>query len=107
MSNELPKPVIGFSCGDINGIGTELIIKTLGDTRVLEFCTPVIFGSNKTVNFFRKFLPEANFSFSAVKDLNKVNTKQVNIYNCWEEEVAITPGQLNETGGLYAYKSQR
>ena len=26
----------------------------------------------------------------------------MNVFNCWEEEVAIQPGQLNETGGKYA-----
>ena len=26
----------------------------------------------------------------------------MNVFNCWEEEVAITPGQLTETGGKYA-----
>lgn len=105
MSNELQKPVIGFTCGDLNGIGIELIIKTLSDHRILEICTPVVFASNKCINFYRKTLPEINFSYSSVKELNRLNTKQVNIFNCWEEEVAINPGQLNETGGKYALES--
>jgi len=105
MSTELQKPVIGFSCGDMNGIGPELIIKTLEDNRILDFCTPVVFQSNKSINFYRKFLPEVNFPFTLIKDLARPNLKQVNVYNCWDEEVAITPGQLNETGGKYAFKS--
>lgn len=105
MSTEFQKPVIGFSCGDMNGIGPELIIKTLEDNRILDFCTPVVFQSNKSINFYRKFLPEVNFPFTIIKDLARPNLKQVNVYNCWEEEVAITPGQLNETGGKYAFKS--
>ena len=105
MSTELQKPVIGFSCGDMNGIGPELIIKTLEDSRILDFCTPVVFQSNKSINFYRKFLPEVNFPFAVIKDLARLNLKQVNVYNCWEEEIAITPGQLNETGGKYAFKS--
>ena len=40
------KPVIGISCGDINGIGPEIIVKTLSDTRILDICTPVIFANN-------------------------------------------------------------
>ena len=96
------KPVIGITCGDINGIGLELIIKTVGDARLLEICTPVIFASNKVLNFYRKGLPEINFNFSSVKDASRINHKQVNLYNCWEEEVAVTPGLLNETGGKYA-----
>ena len=105
MSNELQKPAIGFTSGDLNGIGLELIIKTLSDQRILEICTPVVFASNKCINFYRKTLPESNFNFSSVKELNRLNPKQVNIFNCWEEEVAITPGQLNEIGGKYALES--
>jgi 4-hydroxythreonine-4-phosphate dehydrogenase len=101
----MQKPVIGITCGDLNGIGTELIVKTFSDHRLLEHCTPVIFGSNKLVNFYKKTLPDFNLTYQSLKDLTKVNHKQVNIVNCWEEDVAITPGQLNETGGLYAVKS--
>ncbi|MEO9144494.1 MAG: 4-hydroxythreonine-4-phosphate dehydrogenase PdxA [Ginsengibacter sp.] len=99
------KPVIGFSCGDVNGIGPELIIKSLADSRMLDFCTPLIFASNKVINFYRKSLPDVNFNFSSIKEFSKINPKQVNIFNCWEEEIAITPGELNETGGTYAVKS--
>ncbi|MCW3109556.1 MAG: 4-hydroxythreonine-4-phosphate dehydrogenase [Segetibacter sp.] len=105
MSTELQKPVIGFSCGDLNGIGIEIIIKALGDSRILDFCTPVIFANNKSINFYRKSLPDINFTFTIIKDLTRPNIKQVNVFSCWEEEVAITPGQLNETGGIYAFKS--
>lgn len=105
MSYELQKPVIGFTCGDLNGIGIELIIKTLSDHRILEICTPVVFANNKCINFYKKTMPEVNFSYSSVKELNRLNPKQVNIFNCWEEEVVINPGQLNEIGGKYALES--
>jgi 4-hydroxy-L-threonine phosphate dehydrogenase PdxA len=96
------KPVIGISCGDINGIGPEIIVKTLSDTRILEFCIPVVFATNKVLNFYRKALPDNNLTFNIAKDSSRINNKLVNIYNCWDEEVAITPGELNETGGKYA-----
>lgn len=105
MSTDLQKPIIGFSCGDLNGIGIEIIIKSLSDSRILDFCTPVIFANNKSVNFYRKSLQDINFAFTIIKDLTKPNVKQVNVFSCWEEEVAITPGQLNEIGGKYAFKS--
>lgn len=105
MNNEMQKPVIGFSCGDLNGIGLELIIKTLSDQRLLDFITPIVFASNKTMNFYRKSLPDANFNYSSIKDFTRINPKQINIYNVWEEEVVITPGQLNEIGGKYALRS--
>src|SRR5215469_14140459 len=105
MLSPQQRPVIGITIGDLNGIGTELIIKTFGDHRILELCTPVIFASNKVINFYRKSIPDSNFNYQSSKDFGRINPKQVNIYNCWEEEVAITPGQLTDTGGSYAVKS--
>lgn len=109
MSNTIAenKPVIGFSCGDINGIGVEIIIKSLSDNRMLDLFTPVIFASNRVINFYKKGLPDLNFNFTSLRDFNKLNPKQINIFNCWEEEVLINPGELNETGGAYAVKSLR
>lgn len=97
-----PKPVIGISCGDLNGIGTELIIKTFSDSRLLEHCTPVIFASNKLINFYRKSVPDINLNYQTTKEFNRINPRQVNLFNCWEEEVQITPGQLTPEGGKYA-----
>ncbi len=101
------KPVIGFTCGDLNGIGIELLLKSLSDTRVLDFCTPVIFASIKAINFYKKTIADVNFVVNSVKEFQKINPRQINVYNCWEEEVAINPGTLNDTGGEYAVKSLR
>ena len=45
---------IGISIGDLNGIGGELVIKTFEDSRMLEFCTPIIYASAKTLAFFKR-----------------------------------------------------
>ena len=105
MNISANKPVIGLTTGDINGIGTEIIIKTIADHRLLELFTPVIFASNKVINFYRKSVPEINFNYQSIKEFNRINHKQINVFNCWEEEVQISPGQLNDTGGKYAVKS--
>ena len=96
------KPVIGISCGDLNGIGIEIIVKTLADSRILDVCTPVVFCNNKVINFYRKSLTDANINFFYIKELNRPNPKQINLYSCWEEEVNINPGILNDVGGKYA-----
>jgi 4-hydroxythreonine-4-phosphate dehydrogenase len=101
----LKKPVIGISCGDLNGIGIELIINTFSDNRILEQCTPVIFASNKVINFYRKSLPEISFNYQSTREFNRVNAKQVNLFNCWEEEVPVNPGQLSDVAGKYAVLS--
>lgn len=99
------KPVIGISCGDINGVGPEVVIKALSDQRILEYCTPVIFASGKLINFYRKSVADAHFSYQMIKDFSRLAPKQVYVYNCWEEEISIAPGQLNEVGGKYAVLS--
>jgi 4-hydroxythreonine-4-phosphate dehydrogenase len=99
------KPVIGISCGDLNGIGLELIIKTFSDHRILEQCTPLIFASNKVVNFYRKSVADINFNYQSTKEFNRLNHKQVNVFTCWEEEVVVTPGQLTDVAGKYAVLS--
>ncbi|ASZ10872.1 4-hydroxythreonine-4-phosphate dehydrogenase PdxA [Chitinophaga pendula] len=104
-SAQINKPVIGISIGDLNSIGMEIIIKTFADSRMMEFCTPVIFASNKTINFYRKLMNENNFNYQSIKDFTRLNHKQVNVFNCWEEEVQITPGVLNDVGGKYGARS--
>ena len=99
------KPVIGISCGDINGIGPEVIIKTFADNRILEQCTPVIFASGKLINFYRKAVPEVHFNYQIIKDFSRIHHKQINLFNCWDEEVSINPGQLSDIGGKYAVLS--
>lgn len=96
------KPLIGISIGDINGIGPELVIKAFSDNRILDICTPVIFCSNKVLNFYRKTIGDINFSYQIIKDFSRINLKQINIFNCWEEDIEINPGVLTETGGKYA-----
>lgn len=99
------KLVIGISCGDVNGIGIEIIVKTFSDNRMLDFCCPVIFCNNKVINFYRKGLADANINFTITKEPNRINYKQVNVFNCWDEEVNINPGILNDIGGKYAVLS--
>lgn len=99
------KPVVGISCGDLNGIGPELIIKSLSDNRISDFCTPVVFGNNRVFNFYRKVVADYNFNFTVVKDLSRLNQRQLNIFNVWETPVNLKPGELNEEGGQYAVQS--
>ncbi|SMD38275.1 4-hydroxythreonine-4-phosphate dehydrogenase [Reichenbachiella faecimaris] len=99
------KPLIGITMGDINGIGPEVIIKALENSKITQHLTPIIYGSAKVLSFYRKQLDRNNFNFSPISDLSKPYHRKVNVLNCWEEMVDITPGQDNAIGGKYAFKS--
>lgn len=100
-----PKPIIGVSVGDLNGIGPEVVVKTFSDTRILEQCSPVIFASAHLLNTVHKGLHEVPFSFTAIKDFSRLDDKAVNLFACWDEEVPLQPGHLTDTGGKYAVRS--
>jgi 4-hydroxythreonine-4-phosphate dehydrogenase len=67
MNQDIRKPIIGFTCGDLNGVGLELIIKSLSDIRLLEFMVPVIFAHPKAINFYSKGIPDFQMPFSSLK----------------------------------------
>lgn len=98
------KPVIGITIGDINGIGPEVIIKALSDTRLLNFVTPVIYGSTKILSYYRKILGMEEFNYSQVRD-DHFNHKKVNVVNCWHEVVEINAGTSSKAAGAYALKA--
>jgi 4-hydroxythreonine-4-phosphate dehydrogenase len=69
------KPRIGITTGDINGIGIELIIKAFSEHRLLDFVTPIIFASNKVVNYYKNLIADSHMQYSGTKDLNNLNPK--------------------------------
>ncbi len=96
---------IGISIGDVNGIGLEVIIKSLMDNRVLEYFTPIVYGNTKVASFHRKAIGIQDFSFNVINSADQANPKRANMINCWQEDVKITLGEQNEIGGKYAFLS--
>lgn len=99
------KIIVGITQGDINGIGLEVIIKSLLDPQLFDLFTPVVFGSNKTASFHRKALNIEDFSFNQIRNISEINHKRANIVNVYEEEVEIELGKQTAAGGKYALKS--
>lgn len=96
---------IGITSGDINGIGTEIIIKTLNDNLITDLCTPIYYGSSKVVSFYKKTLDLPDFNFNKIRSADEANPKKNNLINIWDEELSIEPGKSNNTFGKYAYYS--
>ena len=99
------KVIVGISQGDINGIGLEVVLKTLMEPGIADICTPVLFSSQKTVSYYRKVLGLEEFSFNPMREFSQLNSKKVNVFVCYEEEVNIDMGKATDVGGKYAYIS--
>ncbi|QNJ97530.1 4-hydroxythreonine-4-phosphate dehydrogenase PdxA [Constantimarinum furrinae] len=98
------KLIVGISIGDLNGIGSEIVLKTFEDSRMLEFCTPVIFASVKTMSFVKKAL-ELDISLHGIDSLDALVHKKVNVLNIWKDLVEIDFGKEDKKAGEYAILS--
>lgn len=96
---------VGISIGDINGIGPEVVIKSLADNRLLLDCTPIIYASSKTISFHKKTLNEPEFNYQTCKTANEAINRKINIVNVWNEEVQFDLGKGTEASGKYAFLS--
>ncbi len=95
---------VGISVGDLNGVGIELILKTFEDKKMYDFCTPVVFCSDKSISYYKKKL-KYNYPVFRLQELSKIQDGKLNVYNVWSETVEITSGTPTEVSGQKAFES--
>ena len=96
--------IVGISIGDLNGIGSEVILKTFEDSRMLELCTPVIFANVKNLSFVKKTF-ESTSMLHGIDSIEQLITGKINVLNVWREQVDVNFGLNEENAGKYAIKS--
>jgi 4-hydroxythreonine-4-phosphate dehydrogenase len=96
--------IVGISIGDLNGIGSEVILKTFEDSRMLELCTPVIFANVKVLSFVKKGL-KSTVMLHGIDRMDQIVLGKINVLNIWQEGVEINFGVNDEKIGKYAIKS--
>lgn len=99
------KPVIGISSGDINGIGYEIIIKSLADNRLFEMMTPVVYGLNKVAFFHKKNINITDFNFNIIKKVESLHAKKANLVNLHDNETKVDMGKSTTLSGEQALLS--
>lgn len=105
MQQEEKKIRVGITQGDINGVGYEVILKTFADARMIELCTPIIYGSSKVLAYHRKNLDIAPINYSVINSAEDTNENCVNLINCIDEEIKVDLGKATEMAGEAAYLS--
>ncbi|WP_276388864.1 4-hydroxythreonine-4-phosphate dehydrogenase PdxA [Eudoraea chungangensis] len=101
---EKGKIKVGISIGDLNGIGCEIVLRTFEDIRMTEFCTPVIFASNKTISKQKSDLGIV-LNYNGIREASKAIDGKINVVNVWQEIPKIEYGKLSKDMGTYAIKS--
>lgn len=95
------KPRIGITVGDLNGVGLEVVLKSLQNPSVLDHFTPIIYGSGKVVSYHKNVIPEANFQFQNLRSAERPAWDKINIVNCWQDTVSLTLGQSDSGVSRY------
>lgn len=96
--------ILGISIGDMNGVGPEVILKTFDDPRMMELCTPVVFGNAKLLSFIKKVV-NCNTIIHGIDSLDQIQIGKFNVLNLWKEGVNLEFGTLDDNVGQYAIKS--
>jgi 4-hydroxythreonine-4-phosphate dehydrogenase len=102
MMTKSEKPRIGITLGDFNGIGPEVVIGALADSRILNMITPVIYGSTRVISFYKKLMNLEEFNYTQIKQRGQFLPKTVNVMNCWDDTTEINPGKASKESGTAA-----
>lgn len=102
MTKPQEKPRIGITLGDYNGIGPEVVIGALADSRILNMITPVVYGSTRVLSFYKKLMNLEEFNYSQLKGKGQFFPKTINVVNCWDDNTEIHPGKASKESGTAA-----
>jgi len=100
------KLIIGISIGDLNGIGSEIILDAFSDSRMFDFCTPVVFANYKTMQYLKKHFNSPTH-IQLIDDLENIRDKKLNIIEVWDETFKFNFGKEDLKAGELAIKSLR
>jgi len=95
---------IGFSIGDLNGIGGELILKIIKERNLLKSFTPIIYASAKVINFLNNHFKYL-INFNEINNVEQALPYEINVLNVWTEDIEIKFGEPTKESGKYAVLS--
>ena len=98
------KPIIGISTGDPNGIGIEVILKSLTDKSILDLCCVVLFSNFKLIESQISYF-NIDLNLKEMDDFDSLDTNHVNVYPINNKGIKLSYGKLTTEGGNYSKDS--
>lgn len=95
------RPIVAITAGDPNGIGYEVILKSVAEPHILEICTPVIYGNLNIAKQHLKMLSEElhALQFNLIPSADKLKHGAVNIINCHADDMPLNIGKSTAEAG--------
>lgn len=96
------KIILGFSIGDYNGIGPEILLKAFSNFNLFKKCIPVVFCNLEILVYYKKLL-KSKIIIKKVKNLNEdLNDNCLNVFSCFNKNINIEPGKIKKSAGRYS-----
>ena len=95
---------VGFTTGDMNGVGPEILLRSLENNELLSICTPVIYGAARSLSHTLNHLG-FNISFNKVSSADKSEEGKINVVDNFKNPPEISFGALNKGVGYAAFES--
>lgn len=102
----MTNPRIGISCGDLHGVGLEVVLKTFQDNRILQDVTPVLYCGAKALSFHRKQLGlEEAVPFHRIHNASEAVPRKLNVVHLWDDDLPLEIGKASPKHAAFAIKS--
>ena len=101
------KPTIAITAGDINGVGYEIILKSLINPHICEICRPIVYGNAKVARQHMQTMDEEyrNIQWNIIQDPKQAKDGRLNLITCYGDETPVQLGVSTTEAGQASLKS--
>ena len=101
------KPIIAITAGDINGVGYEIILKSLVNPHICEICRPIVYGNAKVARQHMQTLDEEyrNIQWNIIQDPKQAKDGRLNLITCYPDDTPVQLGVSTPEAGKASLKS--
>ncbi len=97
---------VGITQGDTNGVGWEVILKSLADPRMGDMMIPVVYGSRTAADFYKGISEEtAQMQFQTVQSARQAGPKGIFLVDTDADKATVEPGKPTPASGAAAVKA--
>tara|TARA_B100001939_G_scaffold73944_1_gene62032 strand:+ start:6711 stop:7751 length:1041 start_codon:yes stop_codon:yes gene_type:complete len=106
LKDQKNKIIVGFTTGDMNGVGPEILLNSLKNADLLSLCTPVIYGPAKNLNYTLNHF-SYELTLNKISSVEKSQSGKINVVDSFKNPPEISFGSLNKDIGAAAFESIR
>ena len=104
MEEQKIKVKVGFTSGDMNGVGTEILLSLLAENKLLSLITPIIYAPLKNLIYISSH-NGSNISFNKVNSPKESEENKINVIDNFKTFADVSFGEMNKEMGKTAHQS--